>query len=85
MPSRVYQRPRAEVVRLVEATLALVSITVDDETLLRCALEHYGRRGLDWPDAHLVALVETRHLDSCVSVDRLDAKPKALSVQRREP
>ncbi|HUY60810.1 MAG TPA: PIN domain-containing protein [Candidatus Dormibacteraeota bacterium] len=81
----VYERPREEVVRLVEATLALVSITVDNEALLRRTLEHYGRRGMDWPDAYLVALVETRQLDSLVSFDRLDAKLQGLSVQRREP
>ncbi|MHB8312273.1 MAG: PIN domain-containing protein [Candidatus Dormibacteria bacterium] len=81
----VYQRPREEVVRLVEATLALASIAVDNEVLLRRTSEHYGRRGMDWPDAYLVALVETRQLDSLLSFDRLDAKLKRLSVRRREP
>jgi predicted nucleic-acid-binding protein len=81
----VYERPREEVVRLVEATLSLASIAVDNEALLRRTLEHYGRRGMDWPDAYLVALVETRQLDSLLSFDRLDAKLKGLSVQRREP
>lgn len=81
----VYGRPREEVVRLVEATLALASIAVDNEALLRRTLEHYGRRGMDWPDAYLVALVETRHLDSLLSFDRLDAKLEGLSVKRREP
>lgn len=81
----VYERPREEVVRLVEATLSLASIAVDNEVLLRRTLEHYGRRGMDWPDAYLVALVETRQLDSLLSFDRLDAKLKGLSAQRREP
>jgi predicted nucleic-acid-binding protein len=81
----VYERPREEVVRLVEATLSLASIAVDNEALLRRTLEHYGRRGMDWPNAYLVALVETRRLDSLLSFDRLDAKIKGLSVQRREP
>ena len=72
-------------VRLVEATLSLASIAVDNEALLRRTLEHYGRRGMDWPNAYLVALVETRRLDSLLSFDRLDAKIKGLSVQRREP
>ncbi|HVB54440.1 MAG TPA: PIN domain-containing protein [Candidatus Acidoferrales bacterium] len=81
----VYERPREEVVRLVEATLSLVSIAVDNEALLRRALEHYGRRGMDWPDAYLVALTETRQLDSLLSFDRLDAKLQGLKVQRREP
>ena len=81
----VYERPRREVVRLVEATLSLASIAVDNEALLRRALEHYGRRGMDWPDAYLAALVETRQLDSLLSFDRLDAKLKGLSVRRREP
>jgi predicted nucleic acid-binding protein len=40
---------------------------------------------MDWPDAYLVALVETRQLDSLLSFDRLDAKLKGLSVKRREP
>ncbi len=81
----VYERPREEVVRLVEATLSLASIAVDNEALLRRTLEHYRRRGMDWPDAHLVALVETRQLDSLLSFDRLDAKLKGLRVRRREP
>jgi len=81
----VYERSREEVVRLVEATLALASIAVDNEALLRRTLEHYGRRGMDWPDAYLVALVEIRQLDSLLSFDRLDAKLKGLSVKRREP
>lgn len=81
----VYERPREEVVRLVEATLSLVSIAVDNEALLRRTLEHYGRRGMDWPDAYLVALAETRQLDSLLSFDRLDAKLQGLKVQRREP
>ncbi len=81
----VYQRPREVVVRPVEATLALASIAVDNESLLRRTLEHYGRRGMDWPDAYLVALVETRQLVSLLSFDRLDARLKGLSVQWREP
>ncbi len=60
-------------------------IAVDDEALLRRTLEHYGHRGMDWPDAYLVALVETRRLDSRLSFDRLDAKLKAQSPRRREP
>lgn len=69
----------------MEATLAVASIVVDNEALLRRTLEHYGRRGMDWPDAYLAALVETRHLDSLLSFDRLDAKLKGLGVKRREP
>lgn len=80
-----YARPRHEVVRLVEATLSLTSVTVDNEILLRRTLEHYGRRNMDWPDAYLVALVELRHLDGLLSFDHLDAQIKGLSVTRREP
>lgn len=81
----VFSRPRKEVARLVEATLALASVAVDNEALLRRTLEHYRRRGMDWPDAYLVALVEIRHLDALLSFDRLDAKLAGLSVRRREP
>ena len=80
-----YARPRYEVARLVEATLSLGSVVVDNEALLRRTLEHYGRRSMDWPDAYLVALVEVRQLDGLVSFDRLDAKISDLSVTRREP
>ena len=44
-----------------------------------------GRRGMDWPDACLLALVEIRHLDALLSFDRLAAKLAELSVRRREP
>ncbi len=80
-----YARPRYEVARLVEATLSLGSVVVDNEALLRRTLEHYGQRSMDWPDAYLVALVEVRQLDGLVSFDRLDAKISDLSVTRREP
>ena len=80
-----YARPRDEVARLVEATLSLGSVVVDDEALLRRTLEHYGQRSMDWPDAYLVALVELRHLGGLVSFDRLDAKIADLRVTRREP
>lgn len=80
-----YARPREEVARLVEATLSLASVVVDDEELLRRTLEHYRQRSMDWPDAYLVALVELRHLDGLVSFDRLDAKIADLPVTRREP
>ena len=80
-----YARPRDEVARLVEATLSLGSVVVDNEALLRRTLEHYGQRSMDWPDAYLVALVELRHLDGLVSFDRFDAKIADLSVTRREP
>ena len=80
-----YARPRDEVARLVEATLSLGSVVVDNEALLRRTLEHYGQRSMDWPDAYLVALVELRHLDGLVSVDRFDAKIADLPVTRREP
>lgn len=80
-----YARPREEVARLIEATLSLGSVVVDNEALLRRTLEHYGRRSMDWPDAYLVALVEVRHLDGLVSFDRLDAKIADLPVTRREP
>ena len=80
-----YARPRDEVARLVEATLSLGSVVVDNQVLLRRTLEHYGQRGMDWPDAYLVALVEVRHLDGLLSFDRLDAKIAGLPVTRREP
>ena len=80
-----YARPRDEVARLVEATLSLASVVADNEALLRRTLVHYGHRGMDWPDAYLVALVEIRHLDGLVSSDRLDAKIADLPVTRREP
>ncbi len=80
-----YARPRHEVARLVEATLSLASVAVDNEALLRRTLEHYGQRNMDWPDAYLVALVEQRHLDGLLSFDRLDAKIAGLPVVRREP
>ena len=67
-----YARPRDEVARLVEATLSLGSVVVDNEALLRRTLEHYGQRSMDWPDAYLVALVELRHLDGLLSSDSLD-------------
>ena len=44
-----------------------------------------GRRGMDWPDACLLALVEIRHRDALLSFDRLAAKLAGLSVLRREP
>ncbi len=81
----VYARPREEVVHLVEATLSLASISVDNEMLLRRTLEHYGHRSMDWPDAYLVALVELRNLEGLLSFDRLDAKLAGLDVRRREP
>lgn len=80
-----YARPRDEIARLVEATLSLGSVVVDNEALLRRTLEHYEQRSMDWPDAYLVALVEVRHLDGLVSFDRLDAKIADLPVTRREP
>jgi predicted nucleic-acid-binding protein len=81
----VYSRPREEVARLVEATISLASVRLDDEGLIRRTLEHYGRRGMDWPDAYLVAMVEVRKLDGLLSFDRLDAKLRGLQVKRREP
>ena len=80
-----YARPRDEVARLVEATLSLASVAVDNEALLRRTLEHYGKRNMDWPDAYLVALVEQRHLDGLLSFDRFDTKIAGLPVVRREP
>lgn len=80
-----YGRPRGEVARLVEATLSLGSVVVDNEALLRRTLEHYGQRGMDWPDAYLVASVEQRHLDGLVSFDRFVARIADLPVTRREP
>ncbi|WP_298445502.1 PIN domain-containing protein [Ferrimicrobium sp.] len=80
-----YARPRNEIARLVEATLSLGSVVVDNEALLRRTLEHYGQRRMDWPDGYLVALVELRHLDGLVSFDRFDAKNADLLVARREP
>lgn len=80
-----YGRPREEVARLVEATLSLASIAVDNEALLRRTLEHYGQRNMDWPDAYLVALVEQRRLAGLLSFDRFDAKIAGLPVVRREP
>lgn len=80
-----YARPRDEVARLIEATLSLGSVVVDNEALLRRTLEHYGQRSMDWPDAYLVALVELRQLDGLLSFDRLDAKITGLAVTRREP
>lgn len=80
-----YGRPRNEVARLVEATLSLVSVVVEDEALLRRTLEHYGQRDMDWPDTYLVALVELRRLDGLLSFDQLDSKLAGLPVTRREP
>lgn len=80
-----YSRPRNEVARLVEATLSLGSVVVDNVALLRRTLEHYRQRNMDWPDAYLVALVELRHLDGLLCFDRLDAKITGLAVTRREP
>jgi len=80
-----YARPRDEIACVVEAVLSLVSIAVDNETLLRRTVEHYGQRNMDWSDAYLVALVEQRHLDGLLSFDRLDAKIAGLPVTRREP
>ncbi|MHB1501166.1 MAG: hypothetical protein ACYCYK_08400 [Candidatus Dormibacteria bacterium] len=40
---------------------------------------------MDWPDAYLVAMVETRKLAGLLSFDRLDAKLRGLRVKRREP
>ncbi|MGH9127703.1 MAG: PIN domain-containing protein [Acidimicrobiales bacterium] len=81
----VYARPRDEVAHLVEATLSLAAVIVDNEALLRRTLEHYAGRGMDWPDAYLVALIELRHLDGLLSFDRLDAKLAGLGLARREP
>ena len=58
-----YARPRAEIARIIEATLSLVSVLVDNDLLLRRTVEHYAQRKMDWPDAYLVALVELRQLD----------------------
>jgi predicted nucleic acid-binding protein len=80
-----YARPRDEVADLIEATLSLSSVTVDNVGLVRRALEHYAQRGMDWPDAYLVALIELRGLGGLLSFDRLDAKLAGLPVQRREP
>lgn len=80
-----YARPKDEVARIVEATLSLASVAVDNEALLRRTLEHYGQRNMDWPDAYLIALVELRRLDGLLSFDRLDAKIAGLPVTRREP
>ena len=80
-----YARPRDEVARLVEATLSLGSVIVDNEALLRRTLEHYRQRSMDWPDAYLVALVELRHLAGLLSFDSLHAKITGLAVTRREP
>ena len=63
-----------EVARLVEATISLASVRLDDDAVIRRTLEQYARRGLDWPDAYLVAVVETRKLAGLLSFDRLDAK-----------
>ncbi len=81
----VFARPRQEVLLLVEATLALAAIAVDSEALLRRTLAHYAHRGMDWPDAYLVALVELRHVDALLNFDRRDAKLEGLPVRRREP
>ena len=81
----VYRRPREEVARLAEATISLASVRLDDEAVIRRTLEHYARRGMDWPDAYLVAMVETRKLAGLLSFDRLDAKLRGLGVTRREP
>lgn len=78
-------QPRDTIARIVEATLALVSVVVENEALLRRTLEHYTQRHMAWPDAYLVALVELRNLDGLVSFDRLDAKIADLDVTRREP
>lgn len=80
-----YARPRHEVARLIEATLSLASVALDNESLLRRTLGHYAQRSMDWPDAYLVALVERPHLDGLVSFDRLDAELAGLAVTRREP
>lgn len=80
-----YAQPRDTIARIVEATLALVSVVVENEALLRRTLEHYAQRHMDWPDAYLVALVELRNLDGLVSFDRLDAKIADLGVTRHEP
>lgn len=80
-----YARPRDEIARVVEAILSLVSIAVDNVSLLRRTVEHYWQRNMDWSDAYSVALVELRDLDGLLSFDRLDAELTGLSVTRREP
>lgn len=80
-----YALPRGEVARIIEATLSFLSVAVDNDALLRRTVDHYEQRNMDWPDAHLVALVELRHLDGLLSFDRFDSKTAGLSVVRREP
>lgn len=80
-----YAQPRGAIADIIEATLSLASVVVENETLLRRTNQHYAQRRMDWPDAYLVALVEVRKLSALLSFDRLDAKLTGLGVTRREP
>jgi len=65
-----YEVPRVRVAELMRAALALPSITVLDEALLRRALEIYELNRIDFADAYLVASAEVTGVGSVMSFDR---------------
>ena len=81
----VYGCPRDEVATMVRGALALPSIIVEHDRLVRRTLDLFEERHMHWADAYLVAAAEDRGLPTVVSFDQFDATLKGLSIRREEP
>jgi predicted nucleic-acid-binding protein len=80
-----YQHSRSGIAAIVHATLGLPAIVLEREQRIRRTVNLYDNRGMDWPDAYLVAGTEEEGLADIVSFDRFDAKLVGLAVERAEP
>lgn len=80
----VYERPRAEIARVVRSVIAFPSIAVADHDLLLRALELYETARLDFAEAYLVACAELWGIGAVASFDRkLDRIDTVRRIEQR--
>jgi predicted nucleic acid-binding protein len=78
-----YEVDRAQIARVMRATITYKAIrTIAPSALLR-SLEVYERHGLDYAEAYLVALAESTGVDRVASFDK--AIDRVKSVERVAP
>jgi predicted nucleic acid-binding protein len=78
-----YEVDRAQIARVMRATITYQAIrTIAPSALLR-SLEVYEKHGLDYAEAYLVAMAESTGVDRVASFDR--AIDRVKSVERVAP
>jgi predicted nucleic-acid-binding protein len=78
-----YRQGRDHVAQLVSSVMGVPAIQVENEDVVRRALDLYATHGFDFPDAYLVATAEVRGFTHVAGFDRFDTKLKKTSTVRR--